>query len=378
MVSIFFKIFGLSILRIDGRRIGNILISSELYLLEVIDNQRKKHNFIWIEGPVPNSFLIKIIKEKINLFPSFVAFPVYLISKKIKIFQNLIDEKPTTCGDRDVLELLEKYPIQIGLKQKYLDQGKKILANKFDISPNSKIVCLVVRDNSYLKSHFKRMNWSYHDYRDSNINNFKKLIGYLTSQNYYVFRMGKTANERCNLRSDKFIDYPFSDNKSDFLDIYLSYRCQFCITTSAGIDSIAYVARKPMLFLNLAPLNFFWSFSKRNMISFKWYYSKNHKKILSFKEIYELGYDSFSQKNEFEKYNLSLIELNEDELLSIIKEFHNYLEISFNKDKNYEKYNLFAYELIKSFNKQHLHSKEIRSLFAIDHFEQRKMNNFFE
>ena len=32
-------------------------------------------------------------------------------------------------------------------------------------------------------------------------------------------------------------------------------------------------------------------------------------------------------KNEFEKYNLSLIELNEDELLSIIKEFHNYLEI---------------------------------------------------
>ena len=177
MVSIFFKIFGLSILRIDGRRIGNILISSELYLLEVIDNQRKKHNFIWIEGPVPNSFLIKIIKEKINLFPSFVAFPVYLISKKIKIFQNLIDEKPTTCGDRDVLELLEKYPIQIGLKQKYLDQGKKILANKFDISPNSKIVCLVVRDNSYLKSHFKRMNWSYHDYRDSTLI-ILKLIGF--------------------------------------------------------------------------------------------------------------------------------------------------------------------------------------------------------
>ena len=41
------------------------------------------------------------------------------------------------------------------------------------------------------------------------------------------------------------------------------------------------------------------------------------------------------------------------------KYFKKELENSFKKDKNYEKYNLFAYELIKSFNKQHLHSKKL-------------------
>ena len=39
-------------------------------------------------------------------------------------------------------------------------------------------------------SNFKEGKWQYHDYRNSNINNFHKTIEWLTKQGIWVIRMG--------------------------------------------------------------------------------------------------------------------------------------------------------------------------------------------
>ena len=379
ILCIVFKLFKIKIAKINGKRIGNILIVTELYLLEILDGKRKKNKFIWIEGPIANKFLSSVIQEKINLFPSFFAYPAYLFGKKIKYFENIFLEKATICGDRDIYGLLDKYPIQINLKDKYLNLGREQLKKYFGLDPKYKIVTLVIRDNSYLQKYFKNSDWSYHDYRDCEINNFKKLINHLISKNYVVIRMGKTANKKFDINNEKFIDYPFFEKKSDFLDIYISYICEFCVTTSAGIDSIPYVARKPMLFVNLAPLSFFWSFSKRNMIAYKWYYSEKNKKILTFKEIYQNKFDDFVKKNEFDDNYIKLIELNENELYLIIMEFLEYIQSKFSKSDIYKKNNIFFEKLLSSSKVSHLHSNKIISTFAISHFKSnKKLNSHFK
>ena len=114
------------------------------------------------------------------------------------------------------------------------------------------------------------------------------------------------------------------------------------------------------------------------MISFKWYYSNSLKKILSFKEIYNQGYESFSRMKEFEENNLSLIEFDENELITIVKEFQDYLMNNFAKNNIYKKNNDFVQKLISSSKDSNLHSKKIDSSFAINHLQTKQMKNLFD
>lgn len=40
---------------------------------------------------------------------------------------------------------------------------------------------------------------------------------------------------------------------SEFLDIYLSAHCEFYVTTSAGLDAVGHIFRKPLLYVSFAP-----------------------------------------------------------------------------------------------------------------------------
>ena len=47
---------------------------------------------------------------------------------------------------------------------------------KYNITRDNKIVCLIVRDDAYLKSTYKNFNWNYHDYRDCIVENYNNLF----------------------------------------------------------------------------------------------------------------------------------------------------------------------------------------------------------
>ena len=62
-----------------------------------------------------------------------------------------------------------------------------------------KIVCLIVRNDAYCKSPFNESklnkefvkDWSYHNYRDCNVESFKLAYEFLANEGYKVFRMRK-------------------------------------------------------------------------------------------------------------------------------------------------------------------------------------------
>ena len=42
--------------------------------------------------------------------------------------------------------------------------------------------------------------------------------------------------------------------KSNFMDFYMGYRCEFWITTGTGIDGVSKIFRKPYLLIDMAPI----------------------------------------------------------------------------------------------------------------------------
>ena len=63
--------------------------------------------------------------------------------------------------------------------------------------------------------------------------------------------MGRNQKKQFNGNNEKIIDYSFDSNQSDFLDIWLSANCDFCISTGTGLDCIPHVYGKKTLFFKL-------------------------------------------------------------------------------------------------------------------------------
>ena len=90
---------------------------------------------------------------------------------------------------------------------------------------NNKIICVGVRDNSYLKKKYKNQNFSYHDNRNDEITKYALGIRYLLKKGYTVFRMGSITSKKIKINHKNFLDYSNSRIKSDFMDVYISYVC---------------------------------------------------------------------------------------------------------------------------------------------------------
>ena len=113
---------------------------------------------------------------------------------------------------------------------------------------DKKFVCLHVRDNIYCKDAGRR------EYRNSNIKNYVELIKLLIGKNYYVFRLGDKPTPKLNFSSKQFIDYPYSNFKSELMDLFLIKECEFYVGTLSGPMDTAYLFNKPMLLTNMYDL----------------------------------------------------------------------------------------------------------------------------
>ena len=113
---------------------------------------------------------------------------------------------------------------------------------------DKKFVCLHVRDNKYRNDSGRR------EYRNSDINNYIELIKLLISKGYYVFRTGDKPSPKVNFSNRQFIDYPYSDIKSELMDLFLIKECEFYVGTVSGTMDTAYLFNKPLLLTNMCEL----------------------------------------------------------------------------------------------------------------------------
>jgi len=261
-----------------------------------------------------NQFLGEMVKR--NFYVSKFVRYFYKINKYVPGSEKHIIHSSLT-GSRDIEGLLEKsqhmfpfYPKENLIGEKWLNSYGWELGNPF--------VCLLVRDNSYLSnnSYLKNNDWSYHNYRDSDISTYCDAAEWLANQGVWVIRMGKIMKKPFPLNHPKIIDYAFCNNKSDLLDIWLFANCCLCISTGTGPDMLSDIYRKPLLLLNFMPIIHTVSWSNAIHISKHLYWSSTGK-LLTMREYLN---NAYFDAEAYKENGIVVKDLTKEEILLAIKE----------------------------------------------------------
>jgi putative glycosyltransferase (TIGR04372 family) len=295
-------------------RIGHFAMDAGMIWSEHQYHNYKVVDLYWIDEPVSNIQWKKMIERNLYVSPLF---------SHLGRWNRLIPggdchyRQHSDTASRDIYGILENSKEQFDFLPEEVDDSKLWL-KKHGWKEGDKFVCLQVRDSAYLGSEewHSQYNWDYHSYRNSDIDSYSLAINWLVEQGIWVLRMGKKVHKNIPVKHPKIIDYPFSPNKKDLLDIWLFANCDLCISTATGPDLISSVYRRPILLVNYLPLIDIYSWGNvlgypKNLI---W---KISKKSLTLNE--HLKY-RFGHTDKYEESGIEVINLSPNEILNTVKE----------------------------------------------------------
>lgn len=362
-----------------SNRIGHFAGNTELYLCEKDAKINIPQKFIldlfYVEKPISNYQLLKMWNRHLIILPSWLICRVKIINELIPGWK--IHEVGHNANmDRDIHNLLDKYPPHLKFTSEEEIKGQEQLKN-IGLSYNEKFVCLFVRDNAYLNSYQPEHDWSVHDYRDANIQNYILAIQELINRGYFVIRMGAKVKEPVNFKNPKFIDYAYNGMRTDFLDIYLGAKCEFCISSSSGWDAVpGFLFRKPVLITNLVPVGYLQTFSNKYIVMIKGHYNIDEDRYLKFSEIFEKGLGYNLEGSVYSLKKVKLIENSPDEIREAVIETEERLIGNSKKDFEDEELQIQFWKLFPKneksiYNGAPLHG-EIRSHFSSSFLRKHK------
>jgi len=294
--------------KIISHTIGEMTTPIEIYICERKEGF-KKFSVIWfMEKTIANEFIKKKWSQKLFILPRHILEPIYILFRSHKIFdiflvdyskepkevkRTLYENTVKRIDDKNVL-LKHKPSIDFNFEEKKLgnDYLKKIgLQNKAFFTFASR------------SSQFK--NEKILTARNSNIYNKIPALKFMISKGYNAIRMGKNETKKIIFNDPNIIDYAISNDRSDFLDIYLISKCEFMISSNSGINELPVLFRKPRLIvdyydipaLEFHPLKLmiipkkFKNLNTGNLINFEEAFKKRLNYIHINSKVNELGYD---------------------------------------------------------------------------------------
>tara|TARA_B100000780_G_scaffold154981_1_gene108360 strand:+ start:91 stop:1245 length:1155 start_codon:yes stop_codon:yes gene_type:complete len=341
---------------VETRALGHMLVPIEVHLQKKKHEIRKKNiiDVYFCEKKIANIYLWnkwkKILGIKMNDRLSNMLFePTYrhIIKKRDKKllvpFKHNADtwnhhlsikgkfSKDNSLNHKwemyDSLHILEENSPMIELTTDEKIFGEKIL-KKNNILKNDNIILLIVRDSAYSKYIYPDKNFTKKSNRDNDIDDFKGIVKYLCEKNYKVIRMGKIMHKKLNYKHDNFIDYAFSDFKSEFLDVFLFSICKFVISTGSGLETISTIFRKKIIYINYSVLE---ALELPTTMNITFVYPKeiidtNKNKELSVYDIFKHG---LSKENIFQSgkmNNIVLKSLTTQQMINATEEMIDYMD----------------------------------------------------
>ena len=203
----------------------------------------------------------------------------------------------------------------------------------------------ILRDNNlssykwYVALHIREDNQNDDQtHRNANPINYIKLIKEIISRGGAVFRMGNQSMTKLP-KIKGLIDYPFTNFKSDFMDIFLAATSKFVVGTASGFWTAASFFNTPTLLTNYAPYIEYYSFNE-NCIFLPKTLTNSNNKIVSIKEIFQQNkYSQYTSMAQFRKSSLKVLENTEEDLLESVKNMFDLLSIDENKKRDFVKLN---------------------------------------
>lgn len=305
-------------------RLGHFGANTELYLCERDVNNIQTLDLFYYPRKVCNQQLATMWERKLIVLPWFLLRPLDLIIRSFPVLAPL-HAAEGKGGDRDIYNLLDRQPTHLEFTREEEARGKAGL-RALGISNNEPFVCVTVRDSAYLASHYQGADTRAHNFRDSNIQNVVLAAEALADRGYYVIRMGAKVHSPIVSSNPKIIDYATNGMRSDFMDIYLGAKCEFCISTSTGFDAIPLIFRRPIVYVNMVPPGWLFTFSKRFLAITKHHFSAQENRELTLHEIFSNGVGYCTSNSEYQSKGVRLVDNTPEEILDVVIEMAERLE----------------------------------------------------
>jgi putative glycosyltransferase (TIGR04372 family) len=322
----------IKIYRVHDWRFGHLVADSQIVSLETKEwNETHKKKMITIfyfgSEKSANEYFVKKLKENHFSIQKRFGFTIYYICKFVKFLITTTDENAA-----DPRGLMLKYSPQVEFSSIETSVGERFL-EKYKLNPESKFVCLVVRDPAYLNEERIGSKYAKHGLRNSSINSYRAAAETLAEAGYTVFRMGAKVKEPFDSPHPKVIDYATNGTRTEFLDLFLGARCTFSVVTDTGWALVPRIFGRPTIYVNSVP------FLKLNQISTtvvlypKLIIDESSNKALSLKELVQREAILQGNKYTFAKMGLRHEDLSSQDLVDAVIEMSDRTELRFQQSQ---------------------------------------------
>lgn len=327
MLDSIFKLFNIKIVILWTNTFGEFILGNEVFIRKLqlgLLSNKDKYILLGTNNPkeIANHTIYNLYKDYYKTTKN-----IYLLENSfvLKYFKNILKQKNKkrkylvafiqSSNEYDIF-LNTKSTIQFSQNQKR--DGNETL-NKLGIY--KKYVCIYARDSQYLKNKVT-FDTSYHDYRNADIDTYSLAIEYLIHKGYQVVRIGNIVSKPCSYKDKDFIDYPYTDFVSDFMDIFLISQCEFIIGTTSGLVDLSNAFNKPRLGVNNLPIGYASYSSKDDIyIPKKLKFGENYLGLQTYLDLIDCSNFNHFRTESYLEFNLEIEDNTQEEILNVVKEY---------------------------------------------------------
>ena len=304
-------------------RIGHFAANTELYLCERdagINTPKQRHvDFFYMRyRPICNLQLATMWKRVLRVWPAMILSPICRVNRLIP--GGVVHEIGNNSkSDRDVHNLMDRFLPHLEFTPEEEILGE-IGLRRMGVPQGASFVCLIVRDSAYLDIHQPTCDWSYHNYRDSDIQNYVPAAEELAERGYFVIRMASNVGASMKTSHPRVIDYAVNGVRGDFMDIYLGAKCAFCISVGAGFDAVPHIFHRPIVYVNTLPLGYLATYMTQSLNITKRHCTASENRALTLNEIFNCGVGFCLYTRDYESKGVKLIENTPEEIRDVVIE----------------------------------------------------------
>ena len=299
-------------------RYGHLALEPEVFLAEQKQSRRSswRNLDVWSFGPrnkQANTYLAKMWKKEVFALPSWVVSGLHNAGTSAP-FLKLPEAKLSIRGQANALDTSSAH---LAFSESEVHRAEHELV-KLGIDPQKPYVCLVVRDGGHYASKGDIESAGY-DILNFDIDTFIPAAELLVSEGFQVVRMGSGSEKPFSRLSTGVIDYAHSQNRSEFLDVYIAGTCSFAVSTQTGPDAVCMLFRRPVLYIDVTRFSQFFF----GMKAATWAPVRLMKdgRVLPLSEIINSDIAWFKDPNDFATNGVTQQKSSPEELLQLVQSY---------------------------------------------------------
>jgi len=240
--------------RVRTDRIGHLAYNTHVFLKHVELKSQSGENILYLgrtDKSVANKQLLNMFKRRFLITQNKLA---RLIFGSLRYTNTSVFFKDLYLLDDTHYPpyKLENSTPSIMFTSSEEVRGRRLL-DEMRIDEKDWFICFHARDSAYLYDQRPNRDWSYHNFRDCEIENYLAAAKYISSLGGFAIRMGHIALDKLPNIGRRIIDYAFN-YRDDFGDVYLPSKCKYFLGNSSGLFLVSTIFGIPGVSSSANPL----------------------------------------------------------------------------------------------------------------------------